>query len=1066
MYDLFFLIDPAASSLTLQGTFDPWLVGLSILLSVGASIMALQVAGIARPTSNPLLRQIALLSGTLALGGGIWAMHFLGMLAFSLCAQVSYDPTTTLLSVVPGLAASWVALSLLTRPQLQSRQLVLGGVLVGSGIGAMHYSGMAAMRMAPLLRYDPWWFALSLLLAIGLAMLALWIRFGLERSSRLHPLSKLLLGGTVMGTAIAGMHYTGMAAARFVGSPESQTPLPALQSDLIANEVLFGTLLLILAVLLSNAFLHYREQLRWTLRRQERFMQSLIDKLPGIAFRCRADEEWRLLFLSDGIERLSGWSTGELLAQGSLQTLVPAEDLPRLAEAIREAAEHGGSYSTEFRLRCKDGRLLQVWSLGNVTRPPRSAAGGNGEALLVDGMILDISARHALEQELRQARDSAEQASKARSLFFANMSHEIRTPINGVMGMLDLALETPLNAGQREYLETAQCSGEVLLALLDDILDVAKMDAGHLQLERIAFDLPELVEHTARLMGARARQKRLELIVEMAPGLPRQVVGDPLRLRQVLLNLLGNAIKFTERGEVALGVERSPDTDGALRFAVRDTGIGIDPQARELIFEPFRQADESTSRKYGGTGLGLSISRRLVQLMGGEIRLSSTPGLGSRFSFELTLPAQDSAETEVNASERNAVELSGLGLLIVDSVAANRLCVERHALAWGMRPHGFATPLQALAWLQDPQHAERVHIALFDRQLPELDGLELARRLRKRYPQLRLVLLSSSGDLLEASALQDGLLEQRLCKPVSPDTLVHALIDALQPRHRHPATAMEAGACAPGRLRGCRVLLVEDHPVNRLLVQRLLERQGARISEAENGCQAVQRIESGEQFDLILMDCQMPVMDGTQAAREIRRLEREHSLPRTPIVALTAYAGGAEVAECRRAGMDEVFSKPFDAHQLLDTLVALLESRACPPEEAAEPPAERPALIDDGLLDSLQKAVGDDLSKVVSFFCGHLPEQIARLQSALDEGGHAEIREQAHRIKGSAGNIGALALATLARDIEQRAAAAQALPADCATRLAQLAEASLRRLRERYPDPALGAASPHQQEAL
>lgn len=301
-------------------------------------------------------------------------------------------------------------------------------------------------------------------------------------------------------------------------------------------------------------------------------MQSLIDNLPGIVFRCRLDEDWSLLFLSDGIEALTGWSAAELRDNGGLRALIPAEDLPRLAEARQRAITEDGSYSAEYRLRCRDGRLLQVWSLGHLVT--ETVEDGCEERLL-DGMIFDISARHALEQELRRARDYAEQASKARSLFLANMSHEIRTPMNGVMGMLDLTLETALDPEQREYLEIAQRSGEMLLALLNDILDVSKVDAGHLELESVAFDLNEVVEHTAKLLAARAHQKQLELIIEIEPGLPRQVLGDPLRLRQVLLNLLSNAIKFTERGEVALCVARSTRTPGALCFAVRDTGIGI-----------------------------------------------------------------------------------------------------------------------------------------------------------------------------------------------------------------------------------------------------------------------------------------------------------------------------------------------------------------------------------------------------------------------------------------------------------------------------------------------------------
>ncbi|CAD5379940.1 Response regulator [Pseudomonas sp. OF001] len=1063
MLDLFFLLAPVAPSLYLYGTFDLWLVALSILLSVGAATMGLQVAGIARTSNTVLQRQVALLSGALALGGGIWAMHFLGMLAFRLCSPVSYDPLTTLLSVLPSLAASWVALSLLTRPHLRGRQLVLGGVLVGAGIGTMHYSGMAAMRMAPLLRYDPWWFALSILLAAGLAMLALWVRFGLEHNARLRPLHRLLLGGLVMGSAIAAMHYAGMAAARFIGTASSDNPLPALQSGLIANAVLFGTLLLIVAVLLSNTFLHYRERMRWTLRSQERFIQSLIGNLPGIVFRSRLDDAWSLLFLSDGIEQLTGWSSRELLDSGGLRPLIPAEDLPRLAEARHRAIAEGGSYSAEYRLRCKDGRLLRVWSLGHiVTETQRSLEGegeGEGEVVLLDGMIFDISERHALEQELRRARDHAEQASKARSLFLANMSHEIRTPMNGVIGMLDLALETPLNPEQREYLQIAQRSGETLLALLNDILDVSKVDAGHLELESVAFDLSEIVEHTAKLLAARAHQKQLELIIEIEPSLPRQVLGDPLRLRQVLLNLLSNAIKFTERGEVALCVGRSPRTPGALCFAVRDTGIGIAPEVQPLIFDSFRQADESTTRKYGGTGLGLSLSRRLVELMGGEIHLESTPGQGSRFFFELQLPLQDSPCGERSASERAAEQLAGRGLLIVDDVLANRLIVERHAIAWGMQPHGFCNPLDALAWVQDPQHAASVQLAVLDRMMPELDGLELAHRLREQHPRLRLVMLSSASDQLEIEAREHQVLDQCLSKPAGPDALAYALISALHSPRATGAAAADVEPC----LSGCRVLLVEDHPVNRMLAQRLLDKHGALIDEAEDGAQAVARIESGERFDIILMDCQMPVMDGPTATREIRRLEHKRGQPRTPILALTAHANTPEVAECRHAGMDDILSKPYNVRQLLDCMLALL----APPPSALTAPAALPplpTLLDDAMLDTLHEALGTDLHTVVSFFCTNLPGHIARLQSALAKSDHDEVRKEAHRLKGSAGNLGALALAALACDIEQYAATRQAVPADSAERLAQLAEASVRRLQQRYPDPEHGAAPPPQQQ--
>ncbi len=816
---------------------------------------------------------------------------------------------------------------------------------------------------------------------------------------------------------------------------------------------------LLLAAILAILLRRYRTPRPGPARpeRPKDFAQTLLGNLPGIVFRCRLDDDWSLLFLSDGIERLTGWSAAELLARGNLRTLIPSEDLPRLIEARRKAVSGDGRYSAEYCLRCKDGRLLQVWSQGRVVSGLRPALEGGGEELLIDGMIFDISERHAFEQELRRARDLAEQASRSRSLFLANMSHEIRTPMNGVMGMLDLTLETPLNPEQREYLEIAQRSGELLLALLNDILDVSKVDAGHLQLERVGFDLIEVIEHTAKLLGARAHQKRLELIIEIEPSLPQQVVGDPLRLRQVLLNLLGNAIKFTEQGEVALSVARSPERPEALRFAVRDTGIGIAPEVQPFIFDAFRQADESTTRKYGGTGLGLSLSRRLVELMGGEIRLRSTPGQGSRFYFDLVLPLQDGNELRRSASERAAGQLAGLGVLIVDDVLANRLIVERHTIAWGMQPHGFCNPLDALEWMQEPRNALRVQVAVLDRMMPELDGLELARRLRARYPQLRLVMLSSASDQLENEARERQLLDQCLSKPTGPDALAYALIAALKPSAAHETPRSDDSQ----RLDGCRVLLVEDHPVNRMLAQRLLERQGALIVEAEDGSLAVQQIEAGARFDIILMDCQMPVMDGPTATREIRRLEAERGLPRTPILALTAHAGGAEALECQRAGMDEVLSKPYNARQLFDCILALRGQRTLP--QAAESPAVEVALLDEKVLSGLEEALGDDVRVVVEFFCNNLPGQIERLQGALAEGDHAEIRKQAHTLKGSAGNLGALALASLAREFEQQAIAGQALDSTQLERLAPLATATAQHLQTRYRLTAPGAAPAPQQ---
>jgi len=810
--------------------------------------------------------------------------------------------------------------------------------------------------------------------------------------------------------------------------------------------LLAGLCSVLLAVL---AFFMYRQQRdSQALDQERRTLRSITDNmLEGLFVQ---DASGRLIYWNPALERILGFAPAQLEGAVVHDLIhshahdgghVPLERCP-----IRLTTLRGETYYSESEcFQTVSGVLLPV----EVTCAPVMQKGRIEGSITV---FRDMTQRLQMQKAQEEARLAAERNAQMKSSFLANMSHEIRTPMNGVMGMLDLALETPLNAEQREYLQIAQRSGEMLLALLNDILDVSKVDAGHLELERIGFDLQESLEHTAKLMAARAHQKQLELILEIEPGLPRQVVGDSLRLRQVLLNLLGNAIKFTEQGEVALSLSRSPESATALRFAVRDTGIGIATEAQPLIFDAFRQADESTTRKYGGTGLGLSLSRRLVELMGGEIRLESEPGHGSRFFFDLELPPQQGADLQRSASERACEALAGLGVLIVDDVMANRLIVERHTIAWGMHPHGFCNPLEALAWMQDPQHAAGIRIAVLDRMMPELDGLELARQLRRQYPQLRLVLLSSASDQRDSLALQEGLLDQCLHKPVGPDALAYALLDAMQGSAAAPAAEPARVAAPAVSLQGRRVLLVEDHPVNRLLAQRLLARQAVQLDEAEDGAQALQRIEAGARYDIILMDCQMPVMDGPSATRAIRRLEAERGLPRTPILALTAHAGTPEVAQCRESGMDEVLSKPYSNEQLLASMSRLLDGQAAPATDGAPAHHEDGGpLLDEAMLAGLAEVLAEDLQQVVAFFCANLPGQVEALLAALDGGDAPTIRQQAHALKGSAGNLGALALSNLAREIEQLALHGQPVPAACIERLQPLAGVTRDQLLNRYP---------------
>ncbi|MEO9334325.1 PAS domain S-box protein [Ectopseudomonas guguanensis] len=992
--ELFFLMgaDPAVLVLS---RYDPKLVLLSLAIAVFAAGMALQLAGEARDNTHPVARQITIVTGSLALGGGIWSMHFLGMLAFELCAAVRYDLGITLLSMLPSLAASWVALSLLARRDLSLTQLFVGGVLVGAGIGAMHYSGMAAMQMAPLLRYDPWMFALSIFVAVALAILALWVRFGLE--GRLPTTWALLLSALVMGLAISGMHYTGMAAARFVGTPESQVPMAVVDSGYIAIAITLLTVALTVFVVAANTLLRYRrmsQQLKaseqhlrsifdtaldaiitvdhtgtlrsanravsrllgWApqevvgmhmrtllparhvqrmealladylktgrlnmpageqellcltrdgeekpvrisvgvthagsrplfvvfvadiserqamekaLRESEQQYRSLISNIPGVSFRCMLDRDWSIIFISDAVQPLTGWSAEDFISRRcSIADLYHPDDYPRVVDEVQRAIEQGRNYTVEYRLFDRSGREHWIWESGSAvcdergvphwidgvlidqTDTKRRNAEYEGKVTAIskamalveydlDGLILDINdnalalfgyeraevighhhsmfcdpelvasdayrqvwaelraghfrtgeyrrigkggrevwiqasynpildtdgkpfkvvklatdltPRRVMEQDLRAARDRAEAAAAARSSFLANMSHEIRTPMNAIIGFTDLLLETPLSADQRRHLSTVQHSSRSLLGLLNDILDTAKLDRGAIELEQLDFSLRELCEQVVASQRLAAESKGLQLHLEYPATVAEFFCGDPLRLQQVLTNLLGNAVKFTLHGEVRLKVTGEP---GAMRLAVQDTGIGIAADRLEKIFEPFAQADASMSRRFGGTGLGTTISRQLVELMGGRLKVESREGQGSCFSVELPLRAGKRL-----ASQQRAVlpELGQLNILAADDVAQNLELLQLTLEHFGHRVRGVADGEGAVQAFTE----ERFDLILMDVQMPGVDGLEASRRIRQleaaeaREPIPIIALTASVLDQDRQAALDSGM---------------------------------------------------------------------------------------------------------------------------------------------------------------------------------------------------------------------------------------------------------------------------------------------------------------------
>ncbi|MFG0380701.1 PAS domain S-box protein [Pseudomonas sp. zbq_18] len=1103
-----FLLD-ADPSLLLFGTYDPWLVILSLAIAMFTSGMALQVAGMARLSRNPLHRHTALLTGSLALGGGVWAMHFIGMLAFELCAPVHYAPGLTLLSLLPSLGASWVALHLLSRHQITAWQLIGSGVLVGAGIGAMHYSGMAAMRMEPLLRYDPWIFALSILVAVGLAILALWVRFGLR--GRLSSGKAIIASGVVMGLAISGMHYTGMAAARFVGTPD----LSAAQDDsslFLALAVALITVSLTIFVAGINGLLRYRHLLRqvqanearlrailetavdgvvtiddvgviegmnaaaaklygWSkdeligrhidtvipesyrqgnanylpqllnagkseiiggsrevellrkdgselpirlaigraklpdrtlfvgfisdiserkamekaLRESEQQYRSLIGNIPGVAFRCLLDDNWSMLFISDAVEKLTGWSADDFVSRRkSISELYHPEDYQRVAEEVLEDISRGRHYTVEYRIYDRQGEEHWVWESGSAV------LGDDGEPKWIDGVLLDItesklrnaefegtakaisralsviefdlqgrvlsanynflelmgyeeeeilgqhhrifceqswvesgayeefwarlargeldsgeylriakggrevwiqasynpifdadgkpfkvikfatdlSQRREMEEALRIAKERAELAAAAKTTFLANMSHEIRTPMNAIIGFTELLLDSALNEQQRRHLGTVRQAARSLLGLLNDILDTAKLERGAVELEQMDFSLRELCGQVCDALRLSAEGKGLSLSLDYQEGLGDFFKGDPLRIQQVLTNLVGNAVKFTESGWVRLEVSGEP---GKVQLAVRDSGIGIAQDRLQHIFDPFAQADASMSRRFGGTGLGTTIARQLTELMGGSIQVESRLGAGSLFLVQLPLPA-------------------------------------------GVVAHG-----------------ERRAMA---RQLPALN-----------------------------------------------------------------------------------ILAADDVAQNIELLSLTLGAMGHRVTTASDGEQALAAFVGGR-FDVLLMDVQMPRMDGLEATRRIRRHEQAHGLQPTPIIALTASVLEQDRRAAREAGMDGFASKPLEMDKLLAEMARLIGLAP----EAATPPAAADELAEDQVIDwprGIQLWGSEQvMAAAIRRFLAEHADSCAEVERLLRNNQRAEAIELVHRMRGAAGNLALLRASRLAGQLE------------------------------------------------
>lgn len=721
-----------------------------------------------------------------------------------------------------------------------------------------------------------------------------------------------------------------------------------------------------------------------------------------------------------GAERIYGYRMGEVIGR-NISFLIP-DHLRGIEESFTsDVTEEGETRSYETERVHSDGSTIIPVAL--TMSPIRGETGTHGIATIAQ----DITERRHNEAELRAAREAALESSRLKSEFLATMSHEIRTPMNGVVGLTALLLETPLDVTQRQYAEGVKGAGEALLALINDILDFSKLEAGKVDLDASPFEPRLVVEEVAGLLAEAAQGKQLELIAYCHPEVPARLLGDSGRIRQVLLNLASNAVKFTPSGEVAIRVTVTDqdDSEVVLRFEVSDTGIGIAPHDHQRLFESFSQADASTTRRYGGTGLGLAISRRLTEAMGGQIGLTSALGQGSTFWFVVRLPALEGGPAA--APPQGA--LTGLRVLVVDDNATNRLVLESQLSGWSMKPEAYSDAPSALAGCREAAAEGRPYdIAVLDMCMPDMDGLDLARALSSdsALQSTRIIMLTSTMQVDRKELAAAGVREW-LTKPVRSseffDRLMRLMAVTPSPVEDSNQNPVPSPTIKPDVPSKGRILVVEDNEVNQLVARSMVVKLGYEVDVVSDGSQALASTAAVD-YVAVLMDCHMPVMDGFAATRAIRaRGGRGASLP---VIAMTAGAMAEDREACRAAGMDDYLTKPVDMAELEQ---ALAHWAPPPPTRAEAPqltpePAPDTMAVDPARLAVLRELGPDDglglLPAAAEAFRQDIAPSLEALRKALNNGPDGTLERAAHKLKGAAANIGARGAVALCQQLEEQ----------------------------------------------